>query len=87
MTDNIDNLMRDLALKDSGLHRVEHPTTGAMAIFPDVKVWPQGSPEARAAEDAWEARALAMHAAQRTIIPEAKPTDSPFAGKKITRGD
>ena len=51
MTDNLDVLLRDLAMKDSGWHRHENPQTGAVAFFPDVPRFPSGSKEARTAED------------------------------------
>ncbi len=85
MTDNIDNLMRDLALKDSDWHRHENPQTGAVVIFPDVPRFPSGSKEARAAEDDWEQRCLAMHAEQETITLEPKPSENTMT--RIKRGD
>ncbi len=75
MTDNIDDLMSDLYWLDSGFHRHVNSETGAMAIFP----------ETAKSEHDWEARALAMHENQRTIIPAPKPREN--AMTRITRGD
>ncbi len=86
MTDNIDVLLRDLSYIDSGWHRHENPVTGAVALFPDMPMFPSGSKEARAAEDAWEARALAMHASQTLILPEAKPLENTLAAR-VVRSD
>ena len=85
MTDNIDNLMRDLHYIDSGWHRHENPVTGAVALFPDVPRHPSGSAEARAAEDDWEARALAMHSAQEPVTLAPKPRENVLS--RIERGD
>ena len=87
MDDNdLDNLMRDLHYIDSGWHRIENPENGKVGLFPSVPVHAQGSAEARAAEDAWEARALKMHSAQKTITLPSKPEDR-SAFKRIQRGD
>ncbi len=85
MTDNIDVLLRDLSYIDSGWHRHENPVTGAVALFPDVPRHPSGSPEQRALEDEWEARALQMHSKQTPIHLEAKPQEN--AMTRIERGD
>ncbi len=85
MTDNIDVLLRDLSYIDSGWHRHENPVTGAVALFPDVPRHPSGSVEARAAEDEWEQRSLAMHAEQRTITLAPKPIENTMT--RIERGD
>ena len=41
--------------------------------------------KARAAEDAWEARALEMHARQKTITLAPKPAENALS--RIERGD
>ena len=86
MTDNLDVLLRDLALKDSGFHRHENPQTGAVAFFPDVPVFPSGSNQARQIEAAWEARALVMHESQDPIRLEPKPLENTLA-KRVVRAD
>lgn len=86
MTDNIDDLLRDLAYKDSGWHRVEHPVTRAVALFPDVPRFPSGSPEQRALESDWEARALTMHASQEPLTIAPKPNENALAGR-VVRAD
>ena len=58
---------------------------GKFAVFPRVKHHPANSPEKRAAEDAWEARSLAMHANQVPVKLEPKPKENQF--KRIVRGD
>ena len=85
MTDNIDVLLRDLSYIDSGWHRHENPVTGAVALFPDVPRHPSGSVEARAAEDAWEIRALVMHENQAPIHLAPKPPENVLS--RIERGD
>ena len=84
--DNIDDLASDLAWIDSNWERVVHSVTGAVVlILPKVPNHPPGSAEARAAEDAWEERALAMHSAQVPIHLKPKPTENALS--KIERGD
>ena len=84
--DDLDNLMRDLHYIDSGWHRVENPETGKFALFPAVPVFAQGSKEQRQLEDEWEAKSLAMHAAQgAAIVPEPKPVENTL--RTIKRAD
>ena len=85
MTDNIDVLLRDLSYIDSGWHRHENPVTGAVALFPDVPRYPSGSVEARAAEEAWQERSLAMHLAQSPVTLAPKPAENALS--RIERGD
>ena len=86
--DGLDILYQRLAIRRMGWHRHEHSTSGETAYFPSVKVHPSGSTEQRKLEDAWEQRALAMHAGQEMILPEAKPLENVLAERtKIARGD
>ncbi len=85
MDDNIDDLMRDLHYIDSGWHRQENPITGAVGLFPSVPRHPSGSAKARAAEDAWEIRALVMHENQAPIHLAPKPRENVLS--RIERGD
>lgn len=78
MTDSLDVLLRDLAMKDSGWHRHENPETGAVAYFPET---------AKSAED-FERRALAMHESQEPVTLAPKPREDHMAARKrIARGD
>lgn len=86
MADNIENLLRDLALADGGLHRHEHPETGAVVIFPSVEVFPSGSKKARATEDQWEARAGKMHQEQEALTLAPKPLENSLA-ERLIRSD
>ena len=86
MTDNINNLLRDLALKDSGMHRHENPETGAVVLYPDVPAYPQGSKAQRRIEDQWEQRALDMHATQKAITVAPKPRENTYA-RRVVRAD
>ena len=86
MSDSLDDLMSDLAWIDSGWHRHVNPKTGDVALFPDVPRFPSGSKEARAAEDAWQSRALEMHASQVPVILAPKPVENALAGR-VVRGD
>ncbi len=74
--DNLDVLLRDLALKDSDWHRIEHPETGAAAYFPET---------AEDAED-WETRALAMHESQEPVTLAPKPVENALAAR-VVRAD
>ena len=76
MTDNIDVLLRDLSYIDSGWHRHENPVTGAVVLFP----------ETAKNEAEWEARALAMTAAQTPIHLAPKPQTNALA-ERVVRGD
>ncbi len=78
--------LSNIAVVKAGLYRVRNEA-GEYAYFPDMPVYQQGSKEARAAEDEWESRALEMHRGQTLILPEAKPSENPFGGRKIERGD
>lgn len=88
MTDNIDgldDLYERLNRKRSGWHWQINSETGATALFPSVPVYAANSPEQRALEDAWEARAIQMHENQEAIRLAAKPKEN--AMTRITRGD
>lgn len=80
----IERTLDNIAVVRAGWHRVRSET-GKWTYFPDVPRFPSGSKEARAAEDAWEARALAMHENQKPIHIEAKPQEN--AMTRIERGD
>ena len=56
--DPIDRMLSDMAGAETGWHRVRNES-GVALVLPDVPVFPSGSKEARAAEDAWEQRSLA----------------------------
>ena len=91
MTDNVDALIRDLALQKANLHRVENPESGAVAMFPTVPSHAPNSPEQRALENEWETRAiLQTQQAERLTIenqPTRKPKQNAFADLSIIRGD
>ena len=61
-----------------------------VAMLPRVPVFPQGSKEQRALEDAWETSAIEMHKNQKALPPlAAKPTIGSLRGKRrgLYRGD
>ena len=80
----IERTLSNIAVVRAGWHRVRNEA-GEYTYFPDVPKL-HGA-EQRAAEDRWQERSLAMHSAQTLILPEAKPSENPFGGKKIERGD
>ena len=82
--DPIDRMLSDMAWAETGWHRVRNESGWAL-ILPDVPNHPSGSAEARAAEDAWEARAMAMHAQQEALTLAPKPSEN--AMTRIERGD
>jgi len=85
--DPIDRMLSDMAWAGTeGWHRVRNES-GVALVLPDVPNYPQGSKEQRQLEDAWEQRSLTMHSAQTLILPDVKPAENPFGGKKIERGD
>ena len=79
-------LAETLARLNSPFDHVYHPETGKlMAMFPKVKNHPAGSPEEREQADEWSRRAVAMHAAQVTVLPKPKPVINELA--RIVRSD
>ena len=74
------DLLRDLALINAGWHRVEHPETGAVGIFPET-----------AKDEAdWERKAMAQsrEAESNAIILPPKLLDDDLAERmRISRGD
>ncbi len=73
------DLMRDLSLINAGWHRVEHPETGAVGIFP----------ETAKDEGEWERTALAQskEAERNAIILPPKLLDDDLAERmRISRG-
>ena len=90
MADNSDDGMEaladKLAIMRSPWDHHYHPETGKLsALFPRVKNHAQGSPEQLAADESWSRRAVAMHAAQTTIVPKPKPIENTMA--RIVRSD
>lgn len=84
--DGMEALADSLAIMRSPWDHVYHSETGALAVmFPKVPHHAPGSKEQLALEDVWESKAIAMHEAQRTIVPEAKPVEN--ALNKIVRAD
>ena len=75
--DPTDILIHDLALVDSGWHRVEHPETGAITYFPVT------------AKDvgAWEERCRTMHESQTRVAVEEKPVMAHHDSIRMQRGD
>ena len=66
--DGMEALANSLAIMRSPWDHVYHSETGALAVmFPKVPHHAPGSKEQLALEDAWESKAIAMHAAQETI--------------------
>ena len=77
--DGLERLAEVLARKRSGWHWHEHSETGEVSLFP----------ETAKSEHGWEASALAMHEAQKTIRLVDKPEENSLAARKgvIIRGD
>ena len=89
MVDEIDGLSalsEALAIRRSGYHRHENAETGAVAIFPSVKVFPVGSAEQMALETEWAQRAIVMHQNQVPVTLEAKPVENTLA-VRLARGN
>ena len=90
--DAIDGLLDRLSGDDSKtktgsrIHR--NSENGAIAVFPSVPFFPQGSPEQRKLESDWEKKAVEMHANQKPIPPlAAKPIENILAKIALQRGD
>ncbi len=80
----IERTLSNIAVVKAGWHRVRHESGWALYL-PDVPNHPSGSAEARAAEDAWEIRALVMHENQAPIHLAPKPRENVLS--RIERGD
>lgn len=80
----IERTMDTLATIKAGWYRVRNEK-GTWAYFPSVAHHPQGSTEQRAAENAWERRAIQMHENQTPIRLAPKPREN--AMTRITRGN
>ena len=92
--DPIDGLLDRLSGDDSrflpGCRIHRNLETGAIAVFPSVPFYPQGSPEQRKLESEWEKRSLVMHENQQPLPTLAdKPTEIVPKYHEITtrRGD
>jgi hypothetical protein len=81
---DLSRTLENIAVVRAGWHRVRNEA-GEWAYFPSGPVHPSGSKEARAAEDAWEVRALEMHSAQEPVILAPKPRENVLS--RIERGD
>ena len=88
--DAVDRMLSNMATAEAGWHRVRGRHQGGAdepgygyAYFPQVHS--QGSKEARAAEDRWQEKALAMHQAQEAITLAPKPAENTMT--RVTRGD
>ncbi len=80
----IERTLSNIAVVKAGWHRVRNESGWALYV-PDVPNHPSGSAEARAAEDAWEIRALVMHENQAPIHLAPKPRENVLS--RIERGD
>lgn len=85
--DGLSELANVLAIKRSGYFQFENPETGAVALFPDVKVFPVGSREQIRLEDSWESRAIEMHEAQTPVVLADKPLENVLAERLTVRGN
>ncbi len=89
--DPIDGLLDRLTGDDSktqpGCRIHRNAETGAVAVFPSVPFYPQGSHEQRELEKSWEARAILMHSEQVPITVADKPLENVLAKVALERGD
>ena len=90
--DAIDGLLDRLSGDDSktqaGCRIHRNAETGAVAVFPSVPFFPQGSTEQRKLETEWQSRAVAMHENQTPFPTLAeKPQENILAKIALQRGD
>lgn len=76
------------ANENNPFERTTPTPDGKFAVFPKVKRHPPNSPEQRAAEDAWQQRAMEMHENQVLVKLDPKPEINELQARKdLVRGD